>query len=209
MQAIEDNHTTAIACALFATALAVGEITAAHRDLVTSLARQAYDEELASLAREVHDVVAHQLSAIAVQAGAARFAAAGDPQAAVTAIATIEQGAREGLDELNALVRRMRQTGDAGPPDPGQQDLDSRDVDQPCSQPRLHDVPGLVERARQAGLRAELTVDGEARPLADAIELAGYRVVQEGLTNAIRYAAGTTATVRLRYSGTGILHRGG
>ena len=205
LQAIEDNHTTAIACALFATALAVGEITAAHRDLVTSLARQAYDEELASLAREVHDVVAHQLSAIAVQAGAARFAGAGDPQAAGTAIATIEQGAREGLNELNALVRRMRQTGDAGPPDPGQQDLDSRDVDQPCSQPRLHDVPVLVERAIQAGLRAELTVDGEARPLADAIELAGYRVVQEGLTNAIRYAAGTKATVRLRYSGTGIL----
>ena len=77
LQVIEGNHTTAIGCALFATALAVGEITAAHRDLVTSLARQAYDEERASLAREVHDVVAHQLSAIAVQAGAARFAAAG------------------------------------------------------------------------------------------------------------------------------------
>jgi signal transduction histidine kinase len=65
-------------------------------------------------------------------------------------------------------------------------------------------VPGLVERARQAGLRAELRVDGEARPLADAVELAGYRVVQEGLTNAVRYAPGAAATVRLRYSGTGI-----
>jgi signal transduction histidine kinase len=205
LQVMEGNHTTAIGFALFATALAVGEITAAHRDLVTSLARQAYDEELASLAREVHDVVAHQLSAIAVQAGAARFAAAGDPQAAVSAIATIELGAREGLNELNALVRRMQQTGDAGPLDPGQQDADAQDVDQPCSQPRLDDVPVLIERARQAGLRAELMVDGEARPLADAIELAGYRVVQESLTNAIRYAAGTTATVRLRYSGTGIL----
>jgi signal transduction histidine kinase len=205
LEVMEGNHTTAIGCALFATALAVGEITAAHRDLITSLARQAYDEELASLAREVHDVVAHQLSAIAVQAGAARFAAAGDPQAAVSAIATIEEGAREGLNELNALVRRMRQTGDAGPLDPGQQDADAQDVEQPCSQPRLDDVPVLIERARQAGLRAELTVDGEVRPLADAIELAGYRVVQEGLTNAIRYAAGTTATVQLRYSGTGIL----
>ena len=85
LQAIGGNHTAAIACALFATALAVGEITAAHRDLVTSQARQAHDEEVANLAREVHDVVAHQLSAIAVQAGAARFAAAGDAQAAVTA----------------------------------------------------------------------------------------------------------------------------
>ncbi len=200
LQAIDGNHTTAIGCALFATALAVGEITAAHRDLVTSLARQAYDEERASLAREVHDVVAHQLSAIAVQAGAARLAADGDPQAAVTAIATIERGAREGLDELNALVRRMRQTETANQADPGR--AASR---LPSQQPRLDDVPALVERAKQAGLRAELTVDGEARPLADAIELAGYRVVQEGLTNAIRHAAGTAATVRLRYSVTGIL----
>jgi signal transduction histidine kinase len=69
----------------------------------------------------------------------------------------------------------------------------------------LRDVPVLISRARQAGLRADLTVDGEARALADEVELAGYRVVQEGLTNAIRYAAGTTATVRLRYSTTGIL----
>jgi signal transduction histidine kinase len=195
LQAIEGNHTTAIGCALFATALAVGEITAAHRDLVTSLARQAYDEERASLARDVHDVVAHQLSAIAVQAGAARLAAAGDPRAAVTAIATIEQGAREGLDELNALVRRMRQT----------ETLSEADRGLRSSQPRLHDVPALVERARQTGLRAEFTVDGEARPLTDAIELAGYRVVQEGLTNAIRHAAGSAATVRLRYSETGVL----
>jgi signal transduction histidine kinase len=191
LQAVGGNHTAAIACALFATALAVGEITAGHRDLVTSLARQAYDQDRASLAREVHDVVAHQLSAIAVQAGAARFAAAGDPQAALTAIVTIEQSAREGLDELNTLVRRMH-----GMP---------RAAGEPGPQPRLHDVAGLIARARQAGLRAELTVDGEARPLASDVELAGYRVVQEGLTNAIRYAAGTTAAVRLRYSPTGIL----
>ncbi|MGN6791619.1 MAG: sensor histidine kinase [Streptosporangiaceae bacterium] len=218
LQAIDGNHTTAIACALFATALAVGEITAAHRDLITSLARQAYDDELASLAREVHDVVAHQLSAIAVQAGAARFAAAGDPGAAVTAIASIEQGAREGLEELNALVQRMRQTdGAEGFPAAGarerragssaaaQQDAVRRADDAPCSRPRLDDVPGLITRARQAGLQAELTIDGGTRPLADAVELAAYRVVQEGLTNAIRYAAGGAAIVRLRYSDSGIL----
>jgi signal transduction histidine kinase len=195
LQAVRDNHTTAIGCALFATALAVGEITAAHRELITSLARQAYDEERAGLAREVHDVVAHQLSAIAVQAGAARLASAGDPAAAVTAVAAIEQGARSGLDELNALVRRMRQTEPPGTCAPGQP---------PASQPGLRDVPALVERARQAGLRAELTVDGDTRPLPETVELAGYRVVQEGLTNAIRHAAGTTATVLLRYTSDGI-----
>jgi signal transduction histidine kinase len=183
LQVTGGEHAVAVACALFAAALAMGEITAAHRDLVTSVARQADDQRRASLAREVHDVVAHQLSAIAVQAGAARLAAADDPRAAVTAMTAIEQGARAGLAELNTLVRHLRQ---AGP------------------QPRLDDVPGLVERARQAGLRAELQVDGEARPLADAIELAGYRVVQEGLTNAVRYAPGAAATVRLHYCGTGI-----
>ncbi len=65
-------------------------------------------------------------------------------------------------------------------------------------------MPGLIERARQAGLRAELHIEGAARPLADEIELAGYRVVQESLTNAIRHAAGTAATVRLRYSAAGL-----
>ena len=109
---------------------------------------------------------------------------------AVTAVTSIEQSARAGLAELNTLVRQLRQ---ASPADP-----------RPGLQPRLDDVPGLVARARQAGLRAELRVDGETRPLADAIELAGYRMVQEGLTNAVRYAPGAAATVRLRYSGTGI-----
>ena len=204
LQVTGGEHAVAVACALFAAALALGEITAAHRDLVTSVARQADDQRRASLARDVHDVVAHQLSAIAVQAGAARLAAADDPRAAVTAMTAIERGAREGLAELNTLVRQLRLAGAAsqgasqhgtGPPG-----ADGR----AGPQPGLDDVPGLVERARQAGLRAELRVDGQARPLAGAIELAGYRVVQEGLTNAVRYAPGAAATVRLRYSGTGI-----
>jgi signal transduction histidine kinase len=194
------DHSAAIACALLATALAVGAITAAQRDLAMSLARQAHEQERADLAREIHDVVAHQLSAIAVQAGAARFASAANPQAPVAAVAAIEQGARAGLDELNTLVRRLRRTGAAD--SNGAYRLP--DV-QSGPQPRLHDVPSLVERAGECGLRAELVIDGQARPLADATELTGYRVVQEGLTNAIRYASGATATVRLRYSEAGIL----
>jgi signal transduction histidine kinase len=136
-------------------------------------------------------VVAHQLSAIAVQAGAARLAAAGDPQASAAAIAAIERQARGGLTELSQLVRELRPAGDTGR---GR-----------SPQPRLGDIPGLIKRAGESGLRAELRVDGEPRPLPAAVELAGYRVVQESLTNAIRYAAGAAATVRLAYRDDGIL----
>jgi signal transduction histidine kinase len=185
------SHDPAIACALLAIALGLGEVTSAHRDTAAAAARHAQDMERARLARELHDVVAHQLSAIAVQAGAARLAAAGDPQASAAAIAAIERQARGGLTELNKLVRELRPTGDTGPGMSPQQ--------------RLGDIPSLIKRAGESGLRAELRVDGEPRPLPAAVELAGYRVVQESLTNAIRYAAGAAATVHLAYRDDGIM----
>jgi signal transduction histidine kinase len=188
LQTANGSHSAAVACALLATALVLGEVTSSHRDIATVSAQHAHDMERASLARELHDVVAHQLSAIAVQAGAARLASAGNPQAASEAIAAIEQEARNGLTELNKLVRGMRRLGTA--------DLDL---------PRLGDLPELVQRASHAGLRAELRVDGEPRRLATAIELAGYRVVQESLTNAIRYAPGAAATVHLGYRADGVI----
>ena len=188
LQAGGGNHSATVACALLATALALGEVTSAHRDTATAAARHAHELERASLARELHDVVAHQLSAIAVQAGAARLASAGDPRAASEAIAAIERQARGGLAELNVLVRELRPSGPADP------DL-----------PRLGDLPGLVRRARDSGLRADLRVDGEPWPLAAAVELAGYRVVQESLTNAIRYAPGAAATVHLAYRADGVM----
>ena len=185
------SHDPAIACALLAIALGMGEVTSAHRDTAVAAARHARDMERARLARELHDVVAHQLSAIAVQAGAARLAAAGDPQASAAAIAAIERQARGGLTELNQLVRELQPATDTGP--------------DTSLQPRLGDIPGLIRHARESGLRAELRVDGEPRPLPAAVELAGYRVVQESLTNAIRYAAGAAATVRLAYRDDGIM----
>jgi len=188
LQTDHGSHSAAVGCALLGTALVLGEVTSSHRDAATLSVRHAHDMERASLARELHDVVAHQLSAIAVQAGAARLASVGNPQAAVKAIVTIEQEARGGLTELNKLVRGMRRLGTTDP------DL-----------PRLGDLPDLVQRASRAGLRAELRVDGEPRPLATATELAGYRVVQESLTNAIRYAPGAVATVHLAYRPDGVM----
>jgi signal transduction histidine kinase len=188
LQTGEGKHSAAVACALLGTALVLGEVTSARRDTATASARHAHELERASLARELHDIVAHQLSAIAVQAGAARLASASDPQAASQAIAAIELEARGGLAELNVLVRGLRQSGAAEP------DL-----------PRLSDVPGLVRRATESGLRAELHVDGEPRQLEPAVELAGYRIVQESLTNAIRYAHGSAATVHLAYRADGVM----
>ena len=191
LQADNGSHGPAVACALLATALGMGEVTSAHRDTAAAAARHAHDMERARLARELHDVVTHQLSAIAVQAGAVRLAAAGDPQAAGVGIAAIERQARSGLTELNQLVRELQPTGDVGRAMP--------------SQPRLADLPDLIERAGDSGLRAGLRVEGEPRPLPAAVELAGYRVVQESLTNAIRYAAGAAATVYLAYHDDGIV----
>ena len=188
LQAGGGNHSAAVACALLATALVLGEVTSSHRDTAIAAARHAHDLDRASLARELHDVLAHQLSAIAVQAGAARLAASADPLAAVRAVGTIEREARAGLTELNQLVRGMRESGVT---DPGL--------------PQLADLPLLVQQATESGLRAELQVAGEPRSLSAEVELAGYRVVQESLTNTIRYAPGAAATVRVDYRADGIM----
>jgi signal transduction histidine kinase len=183
----DGNHTAAVACALLATALVLGDAASAHRDLATAAARHARDVERASLAREVHDVVAHQLSAIAVQAGAARLASDAGRHAAPEAVAAIEQQARAGLAELNMLLRGLRQ------PQPGESAL-----------PGLGDLPGLMQLARQSGLRVELAVSGLPRQLAGDVELAVYRIVQESLTNVIRYAPGAGVTIELEYHADGV-----
>jgi signal transduction histidine kinase len=162
-------------------------VTSSHRDAATASARHAHDLERASLARELHDVLAHELSAIAVQAGAARLASADDPLAAVHAIGTIEREARAGLTELNRLVRRL---GESSTTDPGR--------------PQLADLPQLIRRAAESGLRAELRIAGQPVLLAAEAELAGYRVVQESLTNTMRYAPGAAATVHVAYRAGGV-----
>ena len=188
LQVRRGDHSAAVACALLATALILGEVTSSHRDIATAAAQHAHDLDRASLARELHDVLAHQLSAIAVQAGAARLASSADPLAAARAIGAIEREARAGLTELNELVRGIRESSPAGP-----------------SLPQLADLPRLVRRATESGLRAELQVVGEPRHLGAEVELAGYRVVQESLTNTIRYAPKAAATVRVAYSADGIM----
>jgi len=177
----------ALPLALLATALGLGEITAANRDAAAALA---HDAERSRFARELHDVLSHQLSAIAVQAGAARLASQRDPGVAVRTVGGIEDIARQGLIELNRIVGALRRDE--------HEQLDRR------PQPRLGDLPDLVDGARAAGLPVRLAVAGQPRSLPPTVELAAYRVVQESLTNALRYARSAPVSVALSYRVDGL-----
>ncbi len=180
----------ALPLALLATALGLGEVTAANHDAAAASARQAQDAERSRIARELHDVISHQLSAIAVQAGAARLASQDDPMVAVLAIRGIEDVARQGLIELNSIVGALRRDE--------QEHLDRR------PQPRLNDLPDLVDGARAAGLPVRLAIAGQPQSLPAAVELAAYRIVQESLTNALRYARYAPTSVALSYLDDGL-----
>ncbi|WP_148570719.1 sensor histidine kinase [Nocardioides caldifontis] len=140
-------------------------------------------DERARIAREMHDVVAHGLSVIVVQADGARYAAAQDPSAATTALATISATGREALDEMRRMLGVLR----AGP----QAATGTR------PQPRLGDLAGLVEEARAAGLPVLAELPEPAADVPDGAALTAYRVVQEALTN-VRKHAGRGASVALR-----------
>jgi signal transduction histidine kinase len=146
-------------------------------------ARRAREDERNRIARELHDVVAHNVSVIAVQAGAARTTAAGDAERAVEALGLVERTARATLSELRALLGVLRKD-DAAPLQP---------------QPTLAQLDDLVRRASDAGLRVQTHIEGAARALPGVVELAAYRVVQEALTNAIKHAGEASAHVLVRY----------
>jgi len=180
----------ALPLALLATALGLGEVTAANRDAAAAAAALTHDAERSRFARELHDVLSHQLSAIAVQAGAARLASQRDPGVAVRTVGGIEDIARQGLIELNRIVGALRRDE--------HEQLDRR------PQPRLGDVPDLVDGARAAGLPVRLAIAGQPRSLPPTVELAAYRVVQESLTNALRYARSAPVSVALSYRDDGL-----
>ena len=147
-------------------------------------AQRRIDEERLRIARDLHDVVAHTMATINVQAGAAAHVAAERPEVAVEALQTIKAASKDGLRELRAILNVLRRADEADPirPTPG-----------------IAQVGTLAERARQAGLDTTLSVAGQQRPLSAAVELAAYRIVQESLTNTIRHAGPATATVSLAY----------
>jgi signal transduction histidine kinase len=149
-----------------------------------SRARWAVSEERSRIARELHDVIAHTVSVMVVQAGAARRVAATRPEQARDAMTSIESTGRQALGEMRRLVGVLRNSDEPTTLDP---------------QPRLADVPALVEQARKAGLDVELDVWGEPRPLPAGVDLSAYRIVQEALTNVRKHAGPASVQVQVRY----------
>jgi signal transduction histidine kinase len=152
--------------------------------------RAAVEQEQARIAREVHDIVAHDVSVIVAQARAARAVLDQQPEATARSLASIESVGRDALDGLRRLMGLLRT-------------VPERDGRPP--QPRLVDLPRLVDQVRRAGLPVELTIRGHPRPLPATLELNAYRVVQEALTNSLKHAGPTSATVVLTYTDDSLL----
>jgi signal transduction histidine kinase len=145
-------------------------------------ARAAAADERARIARELHDILAHSLSLIVVQAGAERMALGTDRAATGEALDTIERTGREALAETRRLLGIVRGDGEALRP-----------------QPTLADLEELVSEVRKRGVPVELRIEGEAVSVPPGVALSAYRIVQEALTNVIKHAGPARAHVVVRY----------
>jgi len=145
-------------------------------------ARRRVDSERLRIARELHDIVAHTMATISVQAAAAAHVLVDPPAEAAEAITAIRSASKEGLRELRTILNVLRQADDRDPvhPTPG---LDQLDV--------------LVGTVRRAGLATDVHIEDEVPPLPPAVDVAAYRIIQESLTNVLRHAGPATATVTL------------
>ena len=150
----------------------------------TEHARMAIAEERARIARELHDVVAHSVSVMVVQAGAERLALGDDRPETREALAAIERTGRDAMVEMRRLVGMLRAE-------------DEEIALAPL--PSLDHLHALAEHVTRAGLPVEVEVTGDRRELAPGLDISGYRIVQEALTNALKHAGPASATVRVRY----------
>jgi signal transduction histidine kinase len=150
-------------------------------------AQRRADEERIRIARELHDVLAHNISMINVQSGVALHLLEQRPEQARTALSAINEASADALREMRAVLGVLRRVDEPAPraPAAGLDRLDS-----------------LVSRSAAAGLAVEVHLEGEPRPLAASVDLAAFRIVQESLTNVARHAHAEAATVRLAYGAT-------
>ncbi|MGW7365783.1 sensor histidine kinase [Streptomyces sp. NPDC054841] len=153
-------------------------VTAVERDRRTLL------EERTTIARELHDVVAHHMSVVAIQAEAAPYRVENPPPELEQAFATIRENAVAALTELRRVLGVVRA-----------EDYEAPDAPQPT----LADLDGLVGNVRDAGLDVDLAIMGAVRQLPQGVELSAYRIIQEALSNALRHAPGAPAKVEVSY----------
>jgi signal transduction histidine kinase len=146
--------------------------------------RVAVADERARLARELHDVVAHSVSVMVVQAGAARRLLGRQPERAGEALLSVESNGREALTELRRMLGVLTEDGSAPELAP---------------QPGLGQLDALVERVGAAGLPVEVRIQGSPRALPPGLDLTAYRIVQEALTNALKYAKGARTEVVVEF----------
>jgi signal transduction histidine kinase len=152
-------------------------------------AREAVAEERARIARELHDVVGHSVSVMTVQASGVRRLLRPDQEREREALLVVEQAGREALAEMRRLVGVLRRPEEAPALAP---------------QPSLQHLDRLVEQAREAGLPVDVQIEGDPTELAAGVDLTAYRLVQEGLTNAMKHAQATRAEVTVRYVGDAV-----
>jgi signal transduction histidine kinase len=178
----------------------IGSVTGQNQRYAEERLRHGVAGERLRLARELHDVVAHGMSVITVQAAYGRLIVGERPDAAAASLAHIETTGRQTLDELRRLLDVLR--GD----DPAGDDTAGPDAAGPLEPaPGLADLGRLVDHAGAAGVRVALTVAGPARPLPAGVELCAYRVVQEALTNVVKHAGTDTASARVDYRPDGLV----
>jgi signal transduction histidine kinase len=189
---------TAVEPALMLAALFLGWALNSHRAYIAEIEARAaqaersreeeagrrVDAERLRIARELHDVLAHGIATINVQAGVAAHVLHERPEHAEQALRTIKKTSKEALRELRGVLGVLRDADVSEPREPT---------------PGLSEIERLIEATSQAGVATHVRISGDRRPLPATVELAAYRIVQESLTNVLRHAAGASATVAIRY----------
>ncbi|TXS31130.1 two-component sensor histidine kinase [Streptomyces sp. ms191] len=163
---------------------AAREVTAQQSVTAVERSRRTLLEERTTIARELHDVVAHHMSVVAIQAEAAPYRVENPPPELEQAFATIRENAVAALTELRRVLGVVRA-----------EDYEAPDAPQPT----LAELEGLVANVREAGLSVEKTVTGAVRELPQGVELSAYRIIQEALSNVLRHAPGAEAKVEVSY----------
>ncbi|EST20076.1 sensor histidine kinase [Streptomyces roseochromogenus] len=166
-----------------------------------SAAEAAIAAERDRIARELHDIVSHNVSLMVVQASAAREVLGTMPDEAAKALRAVEDAGRGAMTDLRHLLGLLAPAQDGSDTDPGQGSGGADAVSTPLTpQPGLDRLGPLVDRISFAGLPVEVRISGEPRPLPQGIDVTAYRIIQEALTNVLRHGDGGKAEVTVRYA---------